>query len=118
MKATMIESYSFGKITIDRQKYSKDLIIMPSGRIVGPWIRNAGHILEISDIKEILEEAPSVLVIGTGAYGGMKLKNDLSVELREKGIDVIARPTKEAVERFNAFQEKSEVVAACFHLTC
>ncbi len=114
----MIESYSFGKITIDGQNYTKDLIIMPSGKIIGPWIRNAGHILEFSDIKEILEEAPSILVIGTGAYGGMKLKNDLSVELQEKGIDAIARPTKEAVQTFNALQKKSEVVAACFHLTC
>jgi hypothetical protein len=118
MKDTKIQSYSFGKITIDRQTYTKDLIILPSGKIVGPWIRNAGHILEVADIKEILDEAPSVLVIGTGAYGGMKLKIDLSVQLQEKGINVIARPTKEAVATFNALQERSDVVAACFHLTC
>ena len=114
----MIESYSFGKITIDGQEYTEDVIIMPSGEVVSPWWRKAGHELALSDIKEILEATPSVLVVGTGDPGMMKPISGLGANLQAKGIRVIVQPTKQAVDTFNALREESEVVAACFHLTC
>ncbi len=115
---TMIVSYSFGKITIDGQEYTEDVIIMPSGEVVSPWWRKAGHELALSDIKEILETTPSVLVVGTGDPGMMKPISGLGANLQAKGIRVIVQPTKQAVDTFNALREESEVVAACFHLTC
>lgn len=39
-----IASYSFGKITIDGQTFTSDLIIYP-GRIDPSWWRREGHFL-------------------------------------------------------------------------
>ncbi len=114
----MIEYYSFGKITIYSQTYTKDVIIMPNGEVVSPWWRKTGHELALSDIEAILEAAPSVLVVGTGEFGMMKPYSGLADNLHAKGIRVIVLPTKQAVDTFNALREEAVVVAACFHLTC
>ena len=69
----MINSYSFGNIKIDGNKFSKDLIIYPD-HINSNWRRKISHLLSEDDIKEILDYKPEVLIIGNGAYGLMKVE--------------------------------------------
>ena len=55
----MIDSYSFGNITSDNQKFNKDLIIFPD-HINSNWRRKTGHLLTEDDIAEILDYKPEV----------------------------------------------------------
>ncbi|HID32748.1 MAG TPA: hypothetical protein EYP24_05165, partial [bacterium (Candidatus Stahlbacteria)] len=49
-----IESYQFGRITVDGKTYHSDIIIYPD-RIVSSWWRGEGHYLKKVDIEEILK---------------------------------------------------------------
>jgi len=68
----MINSCSFGSITIGNKKINKDLIIY-SNHINSNWLRKTGNFLIEADITEIINYKPEVLVIGTGASGLIKL---------------------------------------------
>lgn len=112
----MIESYSFGRITVRGQEYQADLIIFPE-RVSGSWRRKQGHNLCADDIREILEFRPEILIIGKGKPGLMKVPRDVREEIEKLGIELVAAPTEKAVEKYNEVCGKKETVAA-LHLTC
>ena len=64
----MIDSYSFGKIVVDGQSYTSDLILYPD-KIDDKWWRKSGHLLLKEDLKDIIHFNPDILIVGTGAYG-------------------------------------------------
>lgn len=110
-----IDHYSFGRIVIDGKAYHSDVIIYQD-RIRSDWYRTRGHRVGTDDIREILETRPSLLIIGTGAYGLVKIDQEVKDMLRKSSIELIAKPTKEACEEYNRI--KSEKVVAGLHLTC
>ncbi len=114
----MIDSYSFGHMSIDGQACNKDVIILPDGSVISPWWRKTGHELVLSDIQAILETKPDFLVIGTGSSGLMKPHSVLESDLEARGIKVIVFPSEKAVEKYNSMTQQKHNVAACFHLTC
>jgi len=113
----MIESYSFGRIVINGRSYTSDLIVFPS-HVKDSWWRKEGHRLNIEDLREVIEEAPEVLVVGTGYYGLMKVPEDVKEYLANKGIKLIAKRTREACENFNSLLRSGKKVVAALHLTC
>ncbi|MGC9318109.1 MAG: Mth938-like domain-containing protein [Armatimonadota bacterium] len=114
--APRIEDYGFGHIVIDGERYSDDVIIYPE-RVDDSWWRDQGHLLQMVDLEEVLEAKPDVLVVGTGAYGRMKLADGVEEALAERGIEVVAAQTEEACERYNSLAPDRRTVAA-LHLTC
>ena len=48
-----IKSYEFGRIEIDGNVYTRDVIIY-GNRINSSWWRKEGHYLQVEDIEEIL----------------------------------------------------------------
>jgi hypothetical protein len=112
----MIESYRFGQIVIDGQKYTSDLIIFPD-RIKSSWWRKSGHRLLLDDLEDVLKEEPEVLVVGTGAAGVMKVEEEVKKHTQEKGITLIIEKTKKAIEMFNVHSSTKKTIGA-FHLTC
>jgi hypothetical protein len=111
-----IESYHFGEIVIDGQKYSSDVIIYPD-RIVDQWWRRKGHLLQLSDLGKILEHPPDVLVIGQGSVSRMDVRAETQTALQQAGIEVIVQSTTQACKTYNSLCGKRQVVAA-LHLTC
>jgi hypothetical protein len=61
-----IEEYRFGRIVIDGDVQTRDVILLPD-RIVRNWWRADGHKLVMSDLDDVLEELPEHLLVGTGA---------------------------------------------------
>ena len=114
----MIESYSFGKMTINGQEYRKDLIILPDGMVLSPWWRKAGHRLELSDLQAVFDSGAKILVIGTGKPGLMRPHSTLTSDLQERGVEAMVMSSKRAAQKFNELITTSNDVAACFHLTC
>lgn len=111
-----IEHYRSGTITVDGQRHTRDLIILPE-RIVAGWWRKEGHALHPDDLTAVFEAAPEVLVVGTGAYGMMRVTEETRRALETASIRLIAAPTAEAVETYNELREETRVAAA-LHLAC
>ena len=110
-----IEHYSFGKIVINGETYTKDVIVFPD-RVFSPWWRKEGHLLHMEDLIEVLKEKPDVLVIGKGYSGMMAVPEELLMKLTGQGIRIIVQNSSEAVNMFNNLSSKKKIAA--LHLTC
>lgn len=112
-----IDSYQFGKIVIDGTGYCNDCLIV--GDSVGAnWWRKQGHLLAPEDLQPVIAAKPSVLVVGCGASGMMKISEDTRQALQQQKIELIALDTNKAVARFNELASEGQDVAAALHLTC
>lgn len=112
-----VNTYAFGRITIDGTEYTSDVIVFPQ-RVQTRWWRKEGHSLCTDDLLDVLKEPPQVLVIGTGYYGQMKVPEATQDALKAQGIDVRIHETRDAVEELNRLQRECARVIAALHLTC
>jgi hypothetical protein len=112
-----IDDYSFGRIVIDGAEFTSDVIVYPD-RLDVSWWRREGHLLVPADLTGVIAYAPDLLVIGTGHDGVMRVPRQTVEALREKGIEVFAAPTGEAVAEFNRLQPERPRIVAALHLTC
>ncbi len=115
MAMPKIDEYDFGRIVVDGVEQTRDVILLPS-RVVPNWRRLNGHSLVLDDLAAVLDELPERLVVGTGAHGRLTPDPDALEQLRERGIEVEALPTGEAVHRYDALNP--DRTAAALHLTC
>jgi len=112
-----IDSYQFGKIVIEGKSYSSDCIILGDS-VQSNWWRKQGHSLSAEDLKTIIAAEPSVLVVGCGASGLMKVPDQTQQVLQKHNIQLEALDTYKAVQKFNELSEAGVNVAAALHLTC
>jgi len=114
----MIDSYDFGRISINQKLYVKDVIILPD-RVQENWWRKQGHLLQLEDIQSTVEESdPDVVVVGRGKFGVMKVNSEVEDYLRDKKILFYAEKSDKAVEMFNQILSSGKRVLGAFHLTC
>lgn len=114
----MIEKYESGRlIQIDGQTYHNDVKIIDD-HVKSNWWRHEGHRLDQSDIADILENHPDVLVIGTGYAGRMHVPEATRRAASKHGIKIKAEETENAVRTFNRLHQEGLKVAGAFHLTC
>ncbi len=111
-----IDRYEFGRIVIDGQAFSNDVLIWP-GRIKSDWWRQEAHLLQLDDVAEALAANPQVLVVGMGDPGRMQVDPSLAAFLRDRGVELKANPTREACQVINALSGTRRLAAA-LHLTC
>jgi len=112
----MINSYDFGRIVIDGNAFTTDVIIFPD-RVEDNWWRRDGHVLHVEDVELVVEQKPEVLIVGTGKYGVMKVSPQTREYIESKGVELIVEPTDKACEVYNRISQAKKVVAA-LHLTC
>lgn len=112
-----IDSYSFGSITVDGQRYEKDVIITRDA-VLSPWWRKDGHSLSPEDLTDIMKNPPAILVIGTGSFGVMKVPVSTLEHLNKKSIEPRVMRTSKAVDEFNRLVKEGADVMAALHLTC
>jgi hypothetical protein len=112
----MIDAYDFGRIVVDGNAFTTDVIIFPD-RVMDEWWRKDGHVLHVEDVELIVKEKPEVLIVGTGKYGVMRVSPQTREYIESKGIELIIEPTEKACEIYNEISQDKKVVAA-LHLTC
>jgi hypothetical protein len=112
-----IDKYSFGSIAIDGREYKSDLIIYPD-RVDDKWWRKEGHMLQMEDLSGVFAVKPEVLIVGQGLPGLMKVDTGVEEHCRAVGIELIVRPTAEAVDEYNRAANKKPLMIAALHLTC
>ena len=92
-------------------------MIIFANRVYSSWRRLKGHLLQLADINEILECNPDTVIIGTGANGLMKIHPDVTLDLKNRNIELIKEKTKEAIEIYNQISSDRNIIAG-LHLTC
>src|SRR5437667_2185975 len=110
-----LEEYRFGHLVVDGEEQTRDVIVLPE-RVLTNWWRADGHRLVLADLDHVLDELPERLVVGTGAYGQMRPDPETIDQLRQRGVEVEALPTDEAVRRYGELDPRR--AAAALHLTC
>jgi hypothetical protein len=110
-----IEGYRFGHVLVDGEEQARDVIVLPE-RVIANWSRADGHRLVFADLEGVIDELPERLVVGTGAYGQMRPDPGTLEQLRQRGVEVEALPTEEAVRRYGELDPRR--TAAALHLTC
>lgn len=113
-----IDSYSFGKMRIGDQTFTNDLMIHPNADVHRDWRRGEGHLLVPRDIAALLDAGPEKLIVGTGAFGRMRVSGEVKKLCRTRGIELYASRTGTAVQHYNTDAAAGRRIAACFHLTC
>ncbi|MHC4727947.1 MAG: MTH938/NDUFAF3 family protein [Planctomycetota bacterium] len=112
-----IDSYKTGKIIINGIEYNSDCILF--GRTVKPnWQRKKGHMVSDQDLRAIIKNKPTVLIVGNGKSGKLKIPNETRHYLLEEEIQLEIDDTKKAVERFNELSKTGVKIAAALHLAC
>ncbi len=111
-----IDRYDFGQIVIDGVTYRQDLLLW-GDTIKKDWWRQESHLLQVADVAEALAAAPEVLVVGQGQPGRLEVDRQLAAFLKDKGIELVAVPTREACRLINSLSGKRRLAAA-LHLTC
>jgi hypothetical protein len=109
-----LEGYRFGHLVVDGEEQTRDVIVLPD-RVVTNWWRPDGHRLVRDDLKDVREELPDRLVVGTGASGEMRPDPEVVEQLRREGVEVEALPTADAVRRNGELDPRR--TAAALHLT-
>jgi hypothetical protein len=78
--------------------------------------RREGHSLALEDLEDVQAELPERLILGCGAHGQLRPDPAMLEGLRQRGVEVEALPTAEAVRRYGDSGERR--TAAALHLTC
>ena len=111
-----IDSYQFGRIVIEKVAYNSDCLIL-ADIVLADWRRKEGHVLTAEDLQPVVTAKPSILIVGCGASGLMKVAKELPQFLQQHNIALEAYDTYRAVERFNELSQAGKAAAA-LHLTC
>jgi hypothetical protein len=111
-----IDSYSFGRIVIGGREYTRDVIVFHD-HVKPDWWRKEGHSLRREDIEEIISFAPSMLIVGRGAIGVLRIPDEVRSLLGDLKIRLVDLKTGAACEEYNTHGDDPRVVGA-FHLTC
>lgn len=110
-----LTDYSFGELTVDGERHTRDLIVLPS-RVVPDWWRREGHSLAMEDLDGVIDDLPDRLILGCGAHHQLQPPQAVLDQLRARGVEVEAMATGEAVRRYGELDP--ERTAAALHLTC
>ncbi len=110
-----LSDYSFGSLTVDGERHTRDLIVLPD-RVVPEWWRREGHSLAMEDLDDVMDELPERLILGCGHDGRLHPPAAVLEQLRARGVEVEAMPTADAVRRYGELNPNN--TAAALHLTC
>src|ERR687898_1571829 len=110
-----LEDYSFGRIVVDGEEQTRDLIVLPH-RVLTNWWRREGHSLALEDLTEVEDELPERLILGTGAHGRLRPPRAVIEELERRGNDVEGPQNDHAGRPHGDLDERR--TAAALHLTC
>lgn len=112
----MIEHYEFGEFVVDGKKYKSNIVLIGTGVTEGRYL--PGHQLKLDDFLQLVAYKPDVIIIGTGAYGVVKVPKEISDYIKKRGIKLVVEKTARACRIYNSLIKEGKRVAAFLHNTC
>ncbi len=113
----MIEEYEFGRIVINGRVYTSDVVVH-SGGVEEGWWRKEGHRVSLEDIEIIDRVNPEVVIFGKGAYGKVRVDQEVRTYFESKNVEVFEEDSYTAVRIFESFLKKGKKAVLAIHLTC
>lgn len=116
-----IEATAFGSITIDGQKFKKDVIIKLDGSIkkrkkkLSKRIYGTSHTISLDEAKHVYQEGAELLIIGTGQYDLVRLSEEAQAYLEEHNCRTKLAATPDAIGIWNKTKGRA---IGLFHVTC
>ncbi len=113
------EVFSFGSIRIDGITYKHDIVLdrgeisKRKKRASKKYRNETGH-MPLS-LKEKIPWKCRRLVVGTGAYGRLPVRNEVLSEAERRKIELLIFPTDKAIE---VLQQDARRTNAILHVTC
>src|SRR3989339_1059107 len=113
-----IDTTEFGSITIDGQKYEKDVFINLEGEIkkrkksLSKSVYGTSHKISKDEAKFIFEKGAEIIVVGSGQDGVAKISKEAREYFEEKGAKIEIAPTPEAIKIYN---DTDKPVIGLFH---
>jgi len=109
--------FSFGRIVVDGQICNNDIKIV-NGKLVADWWRKSGHTVEIEDVQDIIDSDSTILIIGKGQPGYMRVTQSLQEHLEKNDIELIVEQTSDAIQTFSRLMQEGKQVSGGFHVGC
>ena len=109
--------FSFGRIVVDGQICNSDIKIVRD-KLVPDWWRKSGHTVAIEDVQDILDSDSTILVVGKGQPGYMKVTESLREHLKKNDIELIVEQTSDAIQTFSRLMKQGKQVSGGFHVGC
>ncbi|MGC9529315.1 MAG: Mth938-like domain-containing protein [Candidatus Bipolaricaulaceae bacterium] len=110
-----LSGYRFGRVEVNGEEWDRDVAVLPGG--TKPWVRKEGHRVHPDDLGDALAADPQLLVVGTGYFGRLQVSQEVEGLLAERGAELLALKTAEAVDAYNELSRKRRT-CALLHLTC
>ena len=120
-----ITATRFGGITLQMGdaavEYTHDILIGPDGRVdrrkkkLSKQVYGTSHRISLAEAEHIYRPDADQLLIGSGKFGRVKLSDEASAYLAEKGMVVTLLPTPKAADAWN---ERNGRIIGLFHVTC
>ena len=116
----IVDSYSFGKITIDGKTFTNDVIITSKKILEDNWWRQEGHELNVSDLEKVLDYDPDIFAMGIGNSGRVDIQSEAEEKLAEENKNLKSAKTQQAAQIYNDLIKSNKYNKVCggFHLTC
>ena len=109
--------FSFGRIVVDGQICNSDIKIVRD-KLVPDWWRKSGHTVAIEDVQDILDSDSTILVVGKGQPGYMRVTESLKEHLNKNDIELIVEQTSDAIKIFSRLMQEGKRVSGGFHVGC
>ncbi len=122
-----IEATSFGSITIDGQRFKKDVIIRLDGSVkkrkkkLSKRIYGTSHTVSLDEAKHVYQEGAELLIIGTGQYDLVRLSEEAQAYLEKHNCRTELAATPDAIAVWNeaaGVEGDRPRVIGLFHVTC
>lgn len=115
-----ITHVSWGHMEIEGIGSGKDFKLYPGGGRDWDWNETGTQHepgIQPADIKELLAKGAKIVVLSRGMHERLQVCSETLQMLKDKGVTVHIKETKEAVRLYNQLTEH-EPVGGLFHSTC
>lgn len=109
-----------GKAKYGGEVYDNDFIVSTFQEVF-PRAVVEEHLITKEEITRSIDDNTKTLLVGTGEYGIVKVSKDAMGFCKRKGIDVVAKPTKEIIEEYNKRMTKKgrkPGITVIVHVSC
>jgi hypothetical protein len=111
----------FGWIVIDGVRHDHDIVIGIDGGVrrrrkkLSKERYGTSHMISPEEADDLYEPGCVFLLIGSGAFGRVRLSDEARSFFGEQGVTVEILPTGDAVARWNSLESSA---IGLFHITC
>lgn len=119
-RSPKVSHVSWGRIEVEGVGVGKDFKVYPGGGREWDWSETGTQHdpgIQPADVEELIAKGASIVVLSKGMYSRLQTSPETIRMLKQRGIAMHIKETKEAVELYNRLAE-TEAVGGLFHTTC